>query len=642
MEKKKRIELRKLLISAIFIFSLAGLGVSQVYSQTNPITGVMDNSQLTVDTPLATAGDQATPTPTKDAYAIIDAYAKIGRPDLAYNQLQTAIIENPKQIIEQKEKLNKLNWFIFWEEVRKVYLYFIIIIIILLVMLLKSIMCKLDISEFEPGVEITCKPCKAFQSLVEEKIWDLSNRNGLREKYFINQPLEDVSFENTTTSKLDDVVGLIKFINKIIPPNVITMSGTLHYSYQRGAGVTMRLVKGKKEILTERTFWQNDYDLGFISSDKTNNTDCFYSLAEPVALWIAWYTTDSFNGKRYGLLIRLARKIKLIIRAYLGVPNKLRKIYGTENLDSYLNNYIGTNYYKNGKIDIYKKYLLQSRSLDSYNRPTLYNLAILKIFEANIECIRDGEIDLSKVNFVEPIRLLNEIILLSGKDDIFPLDDLDFHNKDTVIDQEKEQKSKIKKECNYEFNDQILILTYYFLGVICKYYYVLNNYDESYKKILNYGIEMLKKSESLIQKITNYEISHKRKLLSESNKEMIRVAKVGFINLYNFNPVDDPEILEIKNVPLEKSFDVNYNLACYYSSMASLLKKNRPDLIIERKKYAKNRENYKVTVNAYMEKVKECLYYKDLPISEVTREDMINLSKIDPSLLAFWKWQDGK
>ena len=154
---------------------------------------------------------------------------------------------------------------------------------------------------------------------------------------------------------------------------------------------------------------------------------------------------------------------------------------------------------------------------------------------------------------------------------------------------------------------------------------------------------MLKKSESLIQKITNYEISHKRKLLSESNKEMIRVAKVGFINLYNFNPVDDPEILEIKNVPLEKSFDVNYNLACYYSSMASLLKKNRPDLIVEREKNMLRIEKItKSPVNAYMEKVKECLYYKDLPISEVTREDMINLSKIDPSLLAFWKWQDGK
>ena len=641
MESKKRFNTRKLLVVAIFIISLAGLGVSQVYAQTNPITGVMDSSQLIVDTPLVTAGEQATPTPTKDAYAIVEAYSQIGRPDLAYAQLQTVIIENPEQIIEQNQKLNKLNWFIFWEEVRQVYLYFIIIIFILIVMLVKSMVCKLDISEFESGVEIDCKPCKSYQSLVEERIWDLSNRSGLKERYFINQPMEDITFENTTTSKLDDVTGLIKFINKLIPPNVITMSGILHHSLMKGAGVTIRLVKGRNRILNERTFWQIDYDLHF---NLSQNSDCFYSLAEPVALWIAWNLTDSFNGMRYGWLIRIFRKIKLYFRKKRGVPTKLRKIYGTENWDSYENNFIGIKYYEGGDIDKSSEFLWNSYFLDPYNRQTLFNLANLKIEKIKNDCMNNNKVDLLKVDFVEPIKLLNEIIVLSSRNDSvngFPLDVLNFQNKeDEILQQKKELKRKFKKENRFMLSDQILALTYYHLGIICKYYYVLNNFSDDFSEILSIGEEMLKKSCQVIDVIEKYEIRYKKKLLSDENKEMIRITKIGITNLKNYDPKSDPKILTIEDLSQRTNIGVAYNLACYYSSMAGYLKEKGSDLKLWGNIYEKIKGGHNILVNMYMEKAFDYLTLKDLPISEEKRKYFYENAKNDPSLYPLWKWRN--
>ena len=382
MEKKGLHKYAGLLSAAVFVIGLAGLGISRVYTQPNPIANMMDISQMIADTPQATTDKQVTPTSTKDVFAIIEAYSQLGRPDLAYAQLQTAIVENPEQYLSLQISTpipnnviykdhtdspmvlkNKFNGFLFEGgyytilkafEATSISIFTGIFYIFLGYLLIKWVCkyfcsifrCQFDIGDFEAGITIQCTPEEGFQALIEKEIWSLSDRNGLDNRLLIFEIQENPSFEKGMTFlQVKDVGGLLKILNYLFPPNIITLMGTLHYSQEKGGGVTLQLVKRKSVIIAAATLWQKDYDPGFVPSEESMNSECFYNLAEPAAYWLIWYFINNFDGYRYKKLIQIIAKKNEHYQTK--IKKKLVSFFGTDNHDSAMLNYRGARFVEN-------------------------------------------------------------------------------------------------------------------------------------------------------------------------------------------------------------------------------------------------------------------------------------------------------
>ena len=599
-------------------------------------------------------------TPTISSYEIAEALLQLGRPDLAYLQIQTAIAEDPsyfsateitltnttmpsifsateitltnttmpsitpentesaisKNMYEGKIK----NSFYAWTEEFKAYviegiefvgiaLAVLLIIFYLYRIFLHLFTCKFDIGEFKEGVDITCKPKDSFQAMVEREIWRLSNRNGLNERDIVYQPLEDIDLSGTTLFKLSEIGQIIKVLNNLLPPKLIVLTGTLHYSNKKGAGVTLQMVMRKKRIINEITLWQSDYDPQFSSSTNTPDSECFYRLAEPAALWVAWHLRTKFMGKCDCALSRWFKE-----RDFKKPNHKLDliKTFGTDNLHSYMNNYIGSQYFRYcpDKVEG-KQSLIAAYDLDRQNRQAIFNLSNVDIYNITKKYLTKKNLD-SKIDYSKPRKLLKKVIILS--DNLIP-------EKPTDENNSPKESERLNENDPRRAVDSIKALAYYHLGAISEYEYILNGYQGKVPDEINNQFMNCKRVlEEIGKNVKEDRKKNKEKMISNELEEMILAAIDGSKCLLKISETGDDECNKDYDVI---SASLAYNLACNEATIAGYL---------DAKKSTKQTESEKRKIKQYLENASKNLAeaLQDAPSLEPW-------SKYDPSLDALRK-----
>ena len=521
------------------------------------------------------------PTATPNSYAKAEALLQLGRPDLAYAQLETAVMDNPEFFLIAKTPSldastleSKNTLFARSEEYKAKFLQLIelaglfiicLIISIYLWRLIRSLLrCSFDIGEFKEGSGVECKPKDSFQSMVEREIWRLTERNGLNNRNIVYQPLDDITINESTLFKVNEVGQIIKVINQLFPPNLITLTGMLHYSEKKGAGVTLQLLKRKDQIIDEATLWQIGYDSEF-STSQNATSECFYKLAEPSALWLAWHLQTNFKSQCDCGIIRF---FKRLLGSEKNNRLNLIKSYGTDNLNSYIFNYVASKHMEKGlTLKEAMSDLLLSYSYDPNNRLALFNLANQKIALIS-EDLANGKNQTNKketeIDYKAPEKLLEKIERLSKN--VMP------SNRDQDSDATVQEIS-LGKGGRKEVIDSIRVLAKYHLGAIYGYLYVLKGFPngknvdfEKYKKTY-------KECEQILEKLREIERKKHKTLINNDLKEMIQAAIDGMYDL--------SELVKSKG-KAEKLIDINdkyelisaslaYNLACNESHMAGYL-----------------------------------------------------------------------
>jgi tetratricopeptide (TPR) repeat protein len=601
---------------------------------------------LTAIAPTPEPEDTPSPseTPTISSYEIAEALVQLGRPDLAYLQIQTAIAEDPsyfsateiaptdttapsitpdgtESVTSKKMYEGKIeNSFYAWTEKVKVYaieviefigiaLAVLLIVFYLYRIFLHLFICKFDIGEFKEGVDITCKPKDSFQAMVEREIWRLSSRNGLNERDIVYQPLEDIDLSGTTLFKLSEIGQIIKVLNNLLPPKLIVLTGTLHYSNKKGAGVTLQMVMRKKSIIDEITLWQSDYDPQFPSSTQTPESECFYKLAEPAALWVAWHLRTKFMGKCDCAVSRWFRE-----RDFKKPNHKLDlvKTFGTANLSSYLNNYIGSQYFRYcpDKVEG-KQFLITAYDLDRQNRQAIFNLSNVDIYNITKKYLTKKPPE-SKIDYSKPRKLLENVIRLS--DNVI----LEKHTEENSSTMESEKPDENDPG---RVVDSIKALAYYHLGAISEYEYILNGYQGKVPDEINNHFMKCKKVLGEIEKNAKEDKKkNKEKMISNELEEMIIAAIDGSKCLLAISETGEDECHKDYDVI---SASLAYNLACNEATIAGYL---------DAKKTKKQTKSEKEKIKRYLENASKNLAdaLQDAPSLEPW-------SKYDPSLDALRK-----
>jgi len=221
-----------------------------------------------------------TSTPTPDTYSVIEGYFKLGRPDLAYAHLQTAVAEDPalfsvtpvpNQSITVTANLPKAKdyfakaWPAWLLEMLKAYLVPLLIILAsagvlyLLVRIsyqlyLNHIEIKFDVGDFctkegkESGLAVNVK------ALIEREIFRFE-KSPNKNRGHIDQPLTNTEIASETTIVSKDVSTLFNLLNKVYPPKVAILTGVLHPTSKKGCGLTLRIIGPNGNIVDMCTLW---------------------------------------------------------------------------------------------------------------------------------------------------------------------------------------------------------------------------------------------------------------------------------------------------------------------------------------------------------------------------------------------------
>jgi tetratricopeptide (TPR) repeat protein len=234
--------------------------------------------------------------------------------------------------------------------------------------------CKrpLDIQEFDnkaTGLEIG----KVMMAMVEESLMRLGQEERFRvnlsagstEKFNIPADIKGVSPQIMIISNL---------IEWILPSNVITVSGYLEKPGNRGAGLTLSMVKSQTgDILGNITIWQKDYDPKVTqSSVKDNDPVPYYSLVEPAAIW-ALFQLNAPSKIIRGIFCRIYYGIKKLFRK-VEDPDKFTPL-GTDDWQSYAYLRAGARWRLESQDDKARLMFLNVRN--RYENAALFNLGVL-------------------------------------------------------------------------------------------------------------------------------------------------------------------------------------------------------------------------------------------------------------------------
>jgi tetratricopeptide (TPR) repeat protein len=431
---------------------------------------------------------------------------------------------------------------------------------------------RLDIGDFETGTKIDCQPEIGFKYLLEREIQRLPEQKGISIGKIIDKVSDDIDLSGTTIQGVNEVNSIYKILIKLFPANVVTLDGSLHHSPTKGAGVTLRLVNCRNGIIDEANLWQSCYDVEFEPAREIN-TDCFYSLAEPAAMWTAWYMVNNFNDLADYKFILCCRKLGAFIRGLFKKqkPDKQVKTFGSHNMDSFLLCYLGTRYLESGRNpERARSLLLNSIDYDPENAQAFYNLAIADIRAA----IRNaGDKNSLISNFAVPVNDLNHLVELStpgSKQKYFILEEMPLQKLGV---QKRKAGKSVLKDADL---DLISVMAQYQLGAIGDYIYVLSGYDEKFLPALKEGMDHFEQSQELLETILHMEGDQKIRSQLGDYLEMIKIARKGIEKLVQYNPAKDPEIGKIEGDYLSMGSAYMYNLVCYYASMAGKLRASQP------------------------------------------------------------------
>lgn len=111
----------------------------------------------------------------------------------------------------------------------------------------------------------------------------------------VSRPITPLELPELTAMP-KDVKTLWDFFMKLFPPNVVTLSGLLRESKEKGAGLSLRLTHNRtNDLLGSYTIWQREVDPNFKPSDSAPSTDDYLKLCEGVAAWTYWRIVNNHN-----------------------------------------------------------------------------------------------------------------------------------------------------------------------------------------------------------------------------------------------------------------------------------------------------------------------------------------------------------
>jgi tetratricopeptide (TPR) repeat protein len=547
-----------------------------------------------------------TSTPTPDTYSVVERYFKLGRPDLAYAHLQTAVVEDPalfsvtpvpNQSTTAAANLPKAkdffakSWPAWLLETLKAYLsplliilasagvlYLLIRICVQLYLNHKEI--KFDVGDFctkegkESGLAVNVK------ALIEREIFRFE-KSPNKNRGHIDQPLANTDISSETTIISKDVSTLFNLLNKVFPPKVATLTGVLHPSSINGCALTLRITGPKGNIVDMCTLKQSDYDPEFNGSQKSDVMQeealCDYNkLIKPAAFWTFWHITNNYNDD-----LSYHRKT-------------LTRTFGTCDLYAGILNYTGAGMI--GENDAWaKKQIDASLKRDNSNLQAIFNQAQLEISEISEE----NEKLLSKysnqwIPSITPDTSDWEI----GKKTLLLSYNPVINKLIKIVSTLREFESRKDYETSF-----LYIFSLYHLGAVFEYLYtftrmeerlkwddhdLLDNYQFYDEKIKNN--EKKEKPDFTLLELSNYFFSEaskrvvirkippkdnkliiprlivKTKNVSLENALMIKVAELSkkhFTKMKKIKMISETE--SSASDPSEEGFYSPYNSACFHS-----------------------------------------------------------------------------
>lgn len=142
---------------------------------------------------------------------------------------------------------------------------------------------RLDIQDFDKGTT-GLDLGKALPALVEEAFRKCDTLGKRSRVELLTGPIDKDRVLSNITS-LDPRLSLIsQLVDVIVPPNVVTLTGSLQRSKTRGAGVSLTLTEGRTgKSLASESIWLTEFDLR--SASVSDDSESYYGLAEPAAIW---------------------------------------------------------------------------------------------------------------------------------------------------------------------------------------------------------------------------------------------------------------------------------------------------------------------------------------------------------------------
>jgi tetratricopeptide (TPR) repeat protein len=205
----------------------------------------------------------------------------------------------------------------------------IVLIVIMLLAISKKLnwlfKLHLDIQDFEFGTVLSKDDLGAAinKSLIAEmerflEFWGTNTkmgRLGLSDGPYKGIDLPDVP------SAPPEAQALLKFVAQLIPKNTITVKGTLEYSKEKGAGLSVKIIGPGGRILDCQTIWRKEIDPGYIPPTNAAQPaiDEYFQLAEAAASVVVWGIQEYQYGEKSDTSRRL-----------------LRGTFGTNNRESYI------------------------------------------------------------------------------------------------------------------------------------------------------------------------------------------------------------------------------------------------------------------------------------------------------------------
>jgi hypothetical protein len=273
----------------------------------------------TVVTPIPSVTPTQTSTPTPNPFGVVTRLASIGE----YSAAQTKMVEAVSTVSPATE-IHRLfgRPYLYYQNIasnvipRSLITILIAVILWLIIHFQKS---HLDVEDFEVGTVKLAVPSpegpdikKILTLHFERDLNDLCCTVPLTKPDLITTPLEIPDLPNIASIPQEGR-DIWTFLNKIIRPNLIKITGNLEFDPVRGAGLTTRLVRHRSNsILGTYTVWKEDIDPSFQAGGQAPTPEDYMDLVEPAAIWAYWH---AYSGWRY--------------------TRKIQQSFGTSVCDSY-------------------------------------------------------------------------------------------------------------------------------------------------------------------------------------------------------------------------------------------------------------------------------------------------------------------
>jgi tetratricopeptide (TPR) repeat protein len=215
---------------------------------------------------------------------------------------------------------------------------------------------KLDVGDFQGALESV--DAHGVAALVEEGITKLATEVDRPLAHLVSAPIQPASVPEAVQSTVPSPLNILfDLMDWLLTQPVITLTGCLQHTGDRGLGLTLALVdKRTGRVLDQWTMWQQDYGLDCgPESDLEKPTGVgLDQLAKPAAVWTAY---------KYNEHIRASTE-----------PFEL---LGTEDWRSYAFFLAGVDWRLEGELAKARRLFVEALNRDPNNRGALLNLGTL-------------------------------------------------------------------------------------------------------------------------------------------------------------------------------------------------------------------------------------------------------------------------